>query len=225
VRLPSVDIESLRLDAVTRNAATEIIEENLLANELAARGIEPRTRILIHGSPGNGKTSLACAIATALGLTPYGASFGRLIESYMGATSANLTRLVDKMIGKLVVIDEFDALSSTRFQAESASSKEYNTVVSSMLSLFDRTRNGILVATTNRIDIIDSAILRRFECQIHVPDPSTEELYSFVTYSLGLNHGNELTLGLKSYSDAANEIARVKRAVAINEIKGDLKWE
>jgi SpoVK/Ycf46/Vps4 family AAA+-type ATPase len=64
---------------------------------------------------------------------------------------------------------------------DQAAGKEANSIVNTMLTLLDRTKHGIIIATTNRPDILDPALLRRFDEQIEFPAPSPEQMRSLAS--------------------------------------------
>jgi hypothetical protein len=122
-------------------------------------------------------TSCAGALANALGLRAYCVSLSRTISKYLGETGQNLGKIFDSINpGSFVVLDEIDAVAAHRGSVEHAAGKEFNSVVNTLLTLFDNNRTGIIVATTNRPDIIDPALLRRFDERLYFPAPSTEQM-------------------------------------------------
>lgn len=160
----------------------EILVELEYRQELAERGLRARDRILLHGPPGNGKTSSAAAIAEALDVQAFGVSFPQLVGMHVGETGQNLGKLFSSMTEDTVVVfDEIDAIGSTRTEATGAASKEMNSVTNTMLTLLDRSRVGIIVATTNRLDILDPALVRRFEEVLEVPAPTVEQKRALAT--------------------------------------------
>lgn len=144
---------------------------------LADRKVRARNRLLFHGPPGNGKTSCAGALANALGLRAYCVNLSRTVSKYLGETGQNLGQLFDSITATtFVVLDEIDAIAAHRGVVDQAAGKEFNSTVNTLLTLMDRNRTGIIVATTNRPDIIDPALLRRFDERLYFPAPSVEQM-------------------------------------------------
>jgi SpoVK/Ycf46/Vps4 family AAA+-type ATPase len=165
--------EQLLLPAETQAFFDEISTEIEYGEELAERGLRPRNRLLLHGPPGCGKTSCASALASALDLPAYGVALPRLIGKYLGETGANLGALFDSIPDdSLLVFDELDAIGGVRGGIEQAAGKEFNSTLNTMLTLLDRKSTGILIATTNRLDILDPALVRRFDESVLVPEPT-----------------------------------------------------
>jgi SpoVK/Ycf46/Vps4 family AAA+-type ATPase len=131
--------------------------------ELKMQGLTSDSRLLFTGPPGCGKTSVAAAIGAALGLPCLGLSLAGAIESYMGATGKQLANALAaaNLTPCVLLLDEVDAIAQTR-TSDGASAQESARVVNTLCIELDRF-NGIVVATTNRRDIIDPAILRRFD--------------------------------------------------------------
>lgn len=155
----------------------EIAIELEYRDALAERKIRARNRLLFHGPAGNGKTSVGGALANTLGLRAYCVSLSRTISKYLGETGQNLGKIFDSIRpGSFVVLDEIDAVAAHRGNVEHAAGKEFNSVVNTLLTLFDNNRTGIIVATTNRPDIIDPALLRRFDEKLYFPAPSAEQM-------------------------------------------------
>jgi hypothetical protein len=124
-------------------------------------------------------TSSASALASQIGVRAYAVSLPQVVGSHLGETGGNLGKLFGALRDDvLVVFDEIDALGSRRGVGEQACDKEMNSTVNTLLTLLDRNRSGIIIATTNRPDILDPALLRRFDEQIEFPAPSTEQMRS-----------------------------------------------
>jgi SpoVK/Ycf46/Vps4 family AAA+-type ATPase len=160
-----------------QSALDELRIELVYRKHLAERGLQARSRFLFHGPPGNGKTSCAAALAHALDVHGYVVSLADLVSKYVGGTGANLGSVLKALNGgTLVVFDEIDAIGSTRGSSTEGGGKEQNAIVNTLLTLLDANKEGVLCATTNRIDILDSALVRRFDEVIEIPAPSREQL-------------------------------------------------
>lgn len=175
--LPVVTFDALQLDPELQLTLDELVTELEYREELSTRGLRARNRFLFHGPPGNGKSSSAAALAQALDLRAYAVSLPRLIDKYVGGTGQNLGELFANLTpNSVVVFDELDAIASKRSDVSGAASKEFNSSVNTLLTLMDRNRAGVIVATTNRPDVVDPAVLRRFDEQLEFPGPRPDQL-------------------------------------------------
>lgn len=175
--LRRVSFPELMLDSDLQALLDELVLELEFREELAGRNLRARNRFLFHGMPGNGKSSGAAALANALGVKAYCVSIPQLVGSHLGETGKNLAALFDSIRdGMVVVFDEIDAVGSRRGQGEQACDKEMNATVNCFLMLLDRNKSGVIVATTNRPDMLDEALRRRFDEQILFPEPSSEQM-------------------------------------------------
>ncbi|KAJ9596942.1 hypothetical protein L9F63_012067 [Diploptera punctata] len=169
------------------------IEWPLLYPEAFMRFSLPHTKgILLYGPPGCAKTSLVCGLATALNVTFLSISAADLYSPYVGDAEKNIGELFDRArIGAptILFIDEIDALVGSRGYQKERGVHEY--VLSALLTEMDgigvkldsfssnatkNTQMGtgvIVVAATNRPDLLDDALLRpgRFDKLIYVPPP------------------------------------------------------
>lgn len=217
--LPEVTFSDLLLPAEVQASFDEIVEELEYRTELAERGLRARDRILLCGPPGNGKSSSAAAIASALGVPAFGVGLPQLIDKFLGGTGANLGELFASLSrDTLVVFDEIDAIGSQRVGIDQSASKEQNSVVNTMLTLLDRNNTGIIVATTNRVDILDPALVRRFEEVIELPAPSYEQMTALASRLCAKFSVSEVYVGDCLNFDAVTK--RVKR-----EARKQIMWE
>ncbi len=145
-------------------------------------GVEPPHGILLYGAPGTGKTLIAKAVAHRAKATFIRMSGSELVQKYIGE-GARLVRDVFEIAREkapsIVFIDEIDAVGSKRTYDGTTGSSEVNrTMVQLLAELdgFDKRGDVKIVAATNRIDLLDPALLRpgRFDRIIEIPLPDAE---------------------------------------------------
>jgi len=143
-------------------------------------GIEPPRGVLLYGLPGTGKTMIAKAVAHESKATFIHMSGSELVHKFIGE-GAQLVRDIFQMAREkapsIIFIDEIDAVGSIRTHDGTTGSAEVNRTMMQLLAEMDgfRTRGDIkIIAATNRIDILDPALLRpgRFDRIIEIPMPS-----------------------------------------------------
>ncbi|OPY25749.1 MAG: Proteasome-activating nucleotidase 1 [Methanocella sp. PtaU1.Bin125] len=158
----------------------ETVELPLTQPELfASVGIEPPKGVLLYGPPGTGKTLLAKAVANKANATFIRMSGSELVHKFIGE-GAQLVRDLFQMARdkapSIIFIDELDAVGSRRTHDGTTGSAEVNRTMMQLLSELDgfTDRGNVrIMAATNRIDMLDPAILRpgRFDRIIEVPVP------------------------------------------------------
>jgi len=222
VELPRVELADLVLETPLRATLDEIALELRHGSAMRARLVRPRCRLLFAGPPGNGKTSAAAALATSVGQQAYGVNLSGLVESFMGATGANLTRLFQVLqAGCLVVVDEVDAIGMSRGGVTSVD-KESNRIVNTLLTLLDRVDQGTLVATTNRIDLLDPALLRRFDAVLVFEPPSVGKAHELAE-RLATRYGiSDIGLDPSTVYPNFSAVAQAVLAVARREVLADI---
>jgi len=154
-------------------------------NNLGAR--LPRG-VLLYGPPGTGKTLLAKALAGEAGVPFFPVSGSDFVQVYAGLGASRIRELFKKAkeVGKSVIfIDEIDSLGKKRQGDNPAGSEEGDRTLNALLtemSGFNDNDGIIVVAATNRIDILDEALLRpgRFDRQIEVNLPDVNGRYKIL---------------------------------------------
>lgn len=136
------------------------------SEQLAEKGIPYLPALILHGESGCGKTMLARYIAHKAGLPFVYVQFSNLVESYLGKTQSNISRVFEYVRSAPCVLcfDEIDAVGMARGQKDDVG--EMNRVVIALMQELDRLPNNvIIIGTTNRFDRLDPALVRRFPLQ------------------------------------------------------------
>lgn len=174
---PQQTLDSLVLPANVTKVCREIIEEQNRSDLLRSYNLEPRNRLLLSGPPGNGKTSLAEAIASELLLPLIVVRYEGVIGSYLGETAQRLRRLFDFVRTRRCVLffDEFDAIGKERGDIHETG--EIKRVVSSLLlQIDDLPTHVVVIAATNHSELLDKAVWRRFQARINLPKPNKRQI-------------------------------------------------
>lgn len=141
--------------------------------------------VLLYGPPGTGKTLLAKALAGEAGVPIFPVSGSDFVQVYAGLGASRIRGLFKKAKEKgksVIFIDEIDSLGKKRRDNQATGSEEGDRTLNALLaemSGFKENDGIIVVAATNRIDVLDEALLRpgRFDRQIEVqlPDINARE--------------------------------------------------
>ncbi len=173
---PRRTLDSVLLPDEVNQSMRELIEEQQRRDILRSYGLEPRHRLLFSGPPGNGKTTLAEAIAYELMVPLFVVRYEAVIGSFLGETSSRLKRLFDFVRTHQCVLffDEFDTLGKER--GDTHETGEIKRVVSSLLLQIDSLPSHVVVVTaTNHAELLDRAVWRRFQLRLDMPAPTLEQ--------------------------------------------------
>ena len=139
--------------------------------------------VLLVGPPGTGKTLLARAVAGEAGVPFFSMSGSEFVEMFVGVGASRVRGLFEEAKKKapcIVFIDEIDAVGRARGKAITGGNDERENTLNQLLTEMDgfsSNTNIIVMAATNRADVLDKALLRagRFDRQIYVELPDLEE--------------------------------------------------
>ena len=137
--------------------------------------------VLLEGEPGTGKTLLARAVAGEAGVSFISASGSEFIEMYVGVGASRVRKLFEtaqKNSPCVIFIDEIDAVGRQRGAGVNSGNDEREQTLNQILTNmdgFEKTDSIVVLAATNRADILDSALTRsgRFDRKVQVGLPDT----------------------------------------------------
>lgn len=180
----------------------EIVELPITKPELFEDvGVKPPNGVLLNGPPGTGKTLLARAVANQTKATFIRVVGSELVRKFIGE-GARLVREVFEFAREkapsIIFIDELDAIAARRTDSDMSGDREVQRTLMQLMAEmdgFDPRGEVMLVGATNRIDILDPAILRpgRFDRIVEIPIPGFKErLQIFEVHTRGVNITDDL---------------------------------
>jgi len=171
---PERDLQSLVLPEKIRTQIQELVEEQHRAELLHAHNLRARNRVLLAGPPGNGKTTLAEALAFELMHPLIAIRYETLVGSYMGETSGRLKSVLDYARTQRCVLF-FDECGDTLEMGEIK-----RAVRSVLMRLDEMPDYVVVVAASNYPELWDNAVLRRFQLLIKLTTPTREQLTQYI---------------------------------------------
>lgn len=145
--------------------ANEIFKMAQVSQKLMEMQIPYKNATLLYGNPGTGKTMFGRYIAYKMNLPFCYLNFSRVVDSYMGVTSRNIAKAFTYASSNpcVFMLDEVDTISCNRSKGQSSGTdKEIGRVTVTLMQEFDRMPNDVVVlAATNRLDILDEAFISR----------------------------------------------------------------
>lgn len=180
------DKENIVLSAVflkksNRQKIEQLLKEHRYSEELSQYGLPINNKLLLHGSSGCGKTMTAKAIANALGKNILILNLSNIVNARIGDTSKNIKQVFDTAARKKAVLflDEFDQIGKARGGSEKDVG-EMRRLVNTLIQLIDYyPEKALLICATNHVEIIDNALLRRFQLKMNFDMPTAEVLDAY----------------------------------------------
>jgi SpoVK/Ycf46/Vps4 family AAA+-type ATPase len=229
---PEKTIDQLVLSDSIKRSCNELVEEQMRSDLLRSYGVDPRNKVLLIGPPGNGKTTLAEALANSLMIPLYIVKYESIVGSYLGETALRLSRLFEHVRTRQCVLffDEFETLAKER--GDQHETGEIKRVVSSLLLQIDALPSYVvIIAATNHDNLLDTAVWRRFQLKIELPKPTINDLELWFSqfekrnkfqFDVGISSMAKMLLG-KSYAEAEEFALSVYRQYILHQPNADIK--
>jgi SpoVK/Ycf46/Vps4 family AAA+-type ATPase len=229
---PHRKLDELVLPPQVYQNCQDLIQEQNRSDLLRSYNLEPRNRILLIGPPGNGKTSLAEAVAEGLLVPLIIVRYEGVVGTYLGETAVRLRRLIDYASTRKCVLffDEFETLGKER--GDTHETGEIKRVVSSLLMQIDSLPSHVVViGATNHPELLDRAVWRRFQIRMELPEPTRERLAKWfekferrIGMSLGLAPSTlaKRLLGI-NFAEAEEFGVTVYRQFVLSQPNSDMK--
>ena len=197
-KLSSIDAESLTDTGITfsdiagneeaKESIKELTDFIINPDKYSKYNAKMPRGVILYGSPGTGKTLMAKALAKEAGVPFYAVNGSDFIQIYVGVGAGRIRDLFRKARekGKAVIfIDEIDAIGKRRSRGADGGSDERDQTLNALLSEmsgFKESQGIIVMAATNRIDVLDEALLRpgRFDRHIEVGLPDVNARYEIL---------------------------------------------
>ncbi len=174
---PTSRLNDLILPLHLEDELSHIVTETRMTQKLEEKGLRPRRRLLLAGPPGTGKTLTAEALAGELKFPLFTVLLHGLITKFMGETAQKLRMIFDAVRTNrgVYLFDEIDALAASRGTDNDIG--EARRILNSFLQFLDEdTGPSIVIATTNLPEILDRAVLRRFDLVLPYQLPDAEAI-------------------------------------------------
>lgn len=178
---PVLPLDAIFLSGMVSSQVNDFLQERQHSEALQDAGLPLTHKLLLSGPPGNGKTTLAGAIAHELGLPLLVLDFASIITSYMGQTGEQIAKVFRSIQTPAVLfLDEIETVLSER-GGEAHDVGEARRIVSTLLLEIDRLPDSIiLVGATNHEELLDRAVVRRFDYQWKLPNPDQRQYLAWL---------------------------------------------
>ena len=199
--VPNRKLSDVELASVPQRVVKELVEEQQRAELLRSYGIEPRNRILLSGPPGNGKTSVAEAIASELMLPFYIIRYEGVMSSFLGETAARLDNAFEFARTRRCVLffDELDTIAKER--SDEHETGEIKRVVSTLLLQIDRLpAHVIFIGATKLSELLHRAAWPRFQFRVELGTPNRTQATHFLE-KLAVRFGGDLGYAPRTLAD------------------------
>ena len=176
---PTITFADVAGQEEAKQDLTEVVEFLKFPDKFAALGARIPRGVLMVGPPGTGKTLLSRAVAGEAGVPFFSISGSEFVEMFVGVGASRVRDLFDQAKRNapcIVFIDEIDAVGRQRGAGLGGGNDEREQTLNQLLvemDGFEANEGVILIAATNRPDVLDPALLRpgRFDRQVIVPNP------------------------------------------------------
>lgn len=222
------------LRSVAANAEAREENKNSISDEPSKLTVPPPPGVIFHGPPGVGKTRAAHCLAASLGLCVIQVRASDVLDKWLGGSEAVIRSIFSRARSAapcILFFDDIDALASNR--ESDYGSDVHSRILSTLLNEMDgvssdeKNREVLVISATNRLDAIDSALLRPGRLQEHfqIPYPNVDDcrdILTFYTHKMPLESSlslDELAERLSKIKASGADIQRICRDACLSAIR------
>jgi cell division protease FtsH len=232
---PQVTFEDVAGQDAAKAELEEVVDFLQEPDKYIALGAQIPRGVLLVGPPGTGKTLMARAVAGEANVAFFSLSASEFVEMFVGVGASRVRDLfgkAKKAAPSIVFIDEIDAVGRQRGAGLGGGNDEREQTLNQMLAEmdgFDRTENVIVIAATNRPDVLDPALLRpgRFDRQVTVGSPDRKgrhEILKIHTRGKPLANDVDLeSLARATIGFSGADLANLANEAALSAARKNLK--
>ena len=169
----------------TKRELIYFLKEQQSIDILNTLDLPAANKVLLYGPSGCGKTLASYVIAGEMKRMMYVVNLGAIVSSKLGETSKNLSKLFKRASEEdsIIFLDEFDSLGKVRDYDQDHG--EMKRVVNTILQLFDfLPKRTVVIAATNQINMIDDALIRRFDLSLRLDLPNKDQIKELIKNNL-----------------------------------------
>jgi len=225
---PKVTFEDVAGLEEVKEELSEVIDFINQSEKYKKMGAKIPKGILFHGPPGTGKTLLASAVAGETKSTFFSASGSEFVEKYVGVGAKRVRTLFEKArkeAPSVIFIDEIDAIGAKRHLDSNNEKDQTLNQLLVELDGFNTDQTVVVIAATNRLDLLDEALLRpgRFDRHMYISNPNVkarEEILKVHTKNKPLDPAiNIADLARKTHGMSGAHLSNVANEAAIIAVR------
>ncbi len=217
VATPKTQLTEMTLTPMVRERLDRLVRQQFARGRLREHGLRPGSKLLLVGPPGSGKTLTASAMAGELSLPLFTIRLDAVITRFLGESATKLRTVFDQIaqMRGVYLFDEFDAIGGKRSAANDVG--EVRRILNSFLQFLEEPNatDSVIVAATNHPELLDRALIRRFDEIIEYGLPDEDGVRDIVKRRLASRASR--SVNWKKVGEAAHGLSQGEIARGVEE--------
>lgn len=217
VTTPEARLDGMTLTPPVRERLDRMVRQQTSRGRLREHALKPSSKLLLVGPPGSGKTLTAGALAAELKLQLFTIRLDAVITRFLGESATKLRTVFDQIaqMRGVYLFDEFDAIGVKRSAGNDVG--EVRRILNSFLQFLEEPNatDSLVIAATNHPELLDRALIRRFDEIIEYGLPDTDAVRDLIKRRLGRQAAR--SLDWDKVGDAARGLSQGEISRAVEE--------